>query len=192
MSDVVHADCFPDRARLLERLWFKDSGTFAVAAPEGATFMLARMVSSGAQGEFAKGSGAFSRDKSKVVEFEQYVVQVGSTGSAGNAGHSFIRRLSDGEILCLADRARGAGASGRADYSVGDHADSGVDFTRSGSDLDDLAGLGFGGRYAANQQIRAAGPGGGGAGNASALGTIDTPAGQGCVVVEFYLGDPGF
>ena len=189
---IVHSDCFPDRARLLERIWFKDAGMFACAAPERATFMVTRMVSSGAQGEFARGCGAFSRRMVKVVAFEGFMVQVGATGSAGNAGHSFIRRLSDGEILCLADRARGAGVSGRADYSVGDYAESGVDFTRSGSDLDEAAGLGFGGRYAADQQARAAGPGGGGVGNVSLLGTIDTPAGPGCVAVEFYRGDPAF
>lgn len=192
MSQIIHASCFPDRAKLLERIWFKDPGTFGFSAPAAATFLIMRMVSSGAQGEFARGNGAFARRMVKVNPPESYIAQVGATGSAGNAGHSFVRRLSDGAILCLADRARGAGQSGRADYSVGDYADSGVDFVRSGTDLEEAASLGFGGRYAAGQQIRSAGPGGGGVGNVSLLGTIDTPAGPGCIVAEFFRGDPGF
>jgi hypothetical protein len=189
---ILHSDLFPDLTRLILRVWFKESGFVPLVAPPKAVFMHIAMVAVGGQGEDPGGNGAFSRRSARCTPGEAFQLQVGTPGTGGNLGDSWIKRAATGEVLCYADRGRGTGGvQGAASRCIGDFSDSGVAGLRSGGDITDPRQLGFGGRFGVNP-LRAPGPGGGGWGTPFPQTNIAAPAGRGLIAVEFFDGEPGF
>lgn len=190
---ILHSKVIPDRSKLLSRRWFKVSTVTRITAPAAASFLRVGVVASGGEGEDLGGSGAFSYRKAPCVEGEEFELQIGQTHTGGNPGHSYLKRVSTGEVIAFADRGRGSGeVQGNPAYSVGDFVEGGVFRSRSGGDSLMARSWGFGGRWAANVQTRACGPGGGGRGRIFPIPNIAKPAGAGAGVVEWYSGDPGF
>jgi hypothetical protein len=189
---ILHSDLFPDLTRLIRRVWFKESGFTTVIADPLASYMHISMVASGGQGSDLGGNAAFSRKSAPCVPGEVFQLQVGTVGTGGNPGDSWLKRALTGEMLCYADRGRGSGGvQGAASRCIGDFSDSGIAGVRSGGDITDPRPSGLGGRYGVSP-IRAPGPGGGGWGTPLPQINTISPAGRGAVIVEFYNGVPGF
>jgi len=204
--DIRWSEIFPDDAQLLARQWFKDPSLSAspITAPSGATFIRISGVASGPTGGNGWGNGAFSHSKRRCIPGEVFDVYIGPTPTGSPQGDAWVRRRATGEVIMYADRGKGGpitshGTDGQASACIGDWARSGDHLNGSGSDAGDVAPFGFGGRYCAGQDgtksaQRSAQPGSGGrdGGYQAAPGAGPTIlGGPGCIVVEFYNGDPG-
>lgn len=190
----------PDESFLRGRKYFKVAGLFTYAAPAievnkpDVTHVRVSLVSTGGQGQFQSGNSAFASSKRRCSPGETFEIQVGLTAQAGPKGDSWVRRMSNGEVICYADRGRGAGPDGLVINSIGDIRRPGIDNVQSGGDEGDIARLGFGGRIATMVSAptsRAAAPGGGGWGAAGFPANAPITGGLGLVAIEFYAGDPG-
>lgn len=194
MGVILHNQCVPDRSSRLTKTYYKAGGLYTVVAPAGATVIRVGLCSSGGEGEDPGGNGSFAYKEAATYAGEQFQLQVGTPHTAGNPGHSWIKRIATGEVLAFADRGRGSGqVDGNAAYCIGDVIEGGVHLTRAGSDhmLAQRMGIG-GGLWAPSNPIRACGPGGGGRGGAYPYPPITKPAGAGESCVEFYAGSPGY
>lgn len=166
------------------------------------------------------GGAAFARTKTACAPGATFTLQVGdiantrtNAGAGDSAGDSKLTRVSDSVVLLRADRGRAntSVSKGLASNSIGDvtrdgtSQNDGVGGGASGSDAADSYSLGVGGRGAVFGSVRglrqpyAAGPGGGGMlghvvydnGVGYVLTTQMLP-GNGLVVVEFFIDDPGY
>lgn len=190
---VLHSLCIPDRSARLSKTYFKLPGTFLITAPANAGFIRVGLVAAGGEGEDLGGNGAFAYVEKATSPGEVFQIQIGQTHSGGNPGNTWIKRQLTGDVICFADRGRGSGeVQGNPLYCIGDIVEGGVYRSRSGGDSSIAQRMGLGGRWAANNQLRACGPGGGGRGGAFPYPPITKPAGCGAGCVEFYAGAPGF